>query len=342
MKQRIKNFVGIDVASEEFTATIFQKPGQPIVTSNAVKNANEGFVIFGRWLAARGVTSRNSIVCMEATGVYGEFLLHYLIAQGFTVAVEPPLKVKRAFDTSGHKNESVDSAQIAEYAYRFQDELRVSRPRPESVEKLKHFLTAREQLVKQSVATQNAIAAYRRHVVQEPKILDIHQQTLAHLKEQIATIDTHVKQIIQRDPSLHQLSQFLISLCGVGILLAAYLLVISNAFQDITSYKQMAAFLGICPYEFKSGKSVFKKPRSRHYGPSYARKLLHLAARSVATHNPYFKKYYLRKLEEGKSKQVALNNIANKLLKIGFALVKNKQNYIKGYRSVNPILLKNS
>jgi hypothetical protein len=39
-----------------------------------------------------------------------------------------------------------------------------------------------------------------------------------------------------------------------------------------------------------------------------------LAARSVATHNELFKKYYLRKQAEGKAKQLVLNNIANKLL----------------------------
>ena len=342
MKQQIKYFVGIDVGSEEFTATVFQKPDKPMVTSNSIENTIEGFATFNTWLKGQGVATSNCIICMEATGVYGESLVHYLIAKDFTVAVEPPLKVKRAFDTSGHKNDAVDSAQIAEYAYRFKDELRVSSPRPESVEKLKHSLTAREQLVKHSVATQNSIKAYKRHVVQDSKVLEIHQQTLSHLKEQIAAIDAHIKQIIKRDPSLHQLSQFLVSLCGVGILLAAYLLVTSNAFQDITTYKQMAAFLGLCPYEFKSGKSIFKKSHSRHYGPRYTRKLLHLAARSVATHNPYFNKYYLRKLEEGKDKQLAINNIANKLLKIGFALVKNKQCYIKNYRSVNPMLLKNS
>jgi transposase len=201
-------------------------------------------------------------------------------------------------------------------------------------------LTIREQLTKQSVAAQNAISAYRKHPIQEPAIIVIQEQNLSQIKEHIATVDKHIKQIIQQDPSLRQLSQLLVSLCGVGLLLAAYLLVLTNAFQDITNYKQMAAFLGICPFEFTSGKSILKKSRSRHYGPGYARKLLHLAARSVISHEPYFKKYYLRKLEEGKSKRIVINNIANKLLKISFALIKSKQNYIKGYRSINPMLLK--
>lgn len=338
--QHIKNFIGIDVAAEEFTVTLFNAPDKPMITKEAIANTDEGFKLFSSWLKEQNASPHNSIICMESTGVYGENLIHYLIAGGFSVAVEPPLKVKRAFATSGHKNDSVDSSQIAEYAYRFRDELKLFRPRPESIERLKHFLTMREQLVKQSVATQNAISAYRKHSLQEPVITVIQEQNLSQIKEHLATVDKHIKEIIQQDPSLQQLSRFLVSLCGVGILLAAYLLVLTNAFQDITTYKQMAAFLGICPYEFTSGKSIFKKPRSRHYGPGYTRKLLHLAARSVIVHELYFKTYYLRKLEEGKSKRIALNNIANKLLKISFALIKNKQSYIKGYRSVNPMLLK--
>ena len=94
--------------------------------------------------------------------------------------------------------------------------------------------------------------------------------------------------------------------------------------------------------KFKSVKSIHRQSHCRPFGPPYARKLLHLAARSVATHHPEFRKYYLRKIEEGKSKSLALNNIANKLIKISFALVRDRQCYIKGYRSVSPLVLQNA
>lgn len=49
------------------------------------------------------------MVCLEATGVYGEALCYYLAAKGYQVAVESPQKVKRAFDESGHKTDVVCS-----------------------------------------------------------------------------------------------------------------------------------------------------------------------------------------------------------------------------------------
>ena len=258
------------------------------------------------------------------------------------MAVEPPLKVKRAFYPHGHKNDRVDSVQIAEYAYRFFDQLRFWRPLDENIERLKHFLSLREGLVKQSVAIQNSLKAYQNHVLQDPSLMEIQQKNLSQIKEHIASVDGHIKGLINQNPSLHQLSVFLVSLCGVGVLLSAYMLVMTNGFQNISHYKQFAAFLGICPLEFKSGKSINKQSHCRPFGPNYAKKLFHLAARSVATHHPEFRKYYLRKIEQGKSKSLVLNNIANKLIKISFALVRDRQSYIKGYRSISPLVLQNA
>jgi transposase len=103
--------------------------------------------------------------------------------------------------------------------------------------------------------------------------------------------------------------------------------------------KALAAYIGICPYENSSGSSRHKKPTSRHYGPSPMRRLIHLAAMSVRQHAPAFKRYFLRKLAEGKPKQLILNNIANKLLKIVCAVARTRTPYIPGYRSVHPQLL---
>ncbi|MEK6867526.1 MAG: IS110 family transposase, partial [Nanoarchaeota archaeon] len=288
------------------------------------------------------VSAHNSVICMEATGVYGEAITHYLASQNFPVAVEPPLKVKRAFYPHGHKNDRVDSRQIAEYAYRFFDQLRFWHPLEENIERLKHFLSLREQLVKQSVAIQNALKAYQRHILKDQSLIEIQQKHLSQVKEHIALIDGHIKGLINQNPSLHQLSLFLVSLCGIGVLLSAYMLVMTNGFQNISQHKQFAAFLGICPFEFKSGKSVHRQSHCRPFGPDYAKKLFHLAARSAATHHPEFRKYYLRKLEQGKSKSLVLNNIANKLVKISFALVRDRQSYIPGYRSINPLILQNA
>ena len=72
-------------------------------------------------------------------------------------------------------------------------------------------------------------------------------------------------------------------------------------------------------------------------GLKLSRKLLRLAAQSVATHDVSFRRYYLRKQAEGKAKALVLNNIANKLLKVACAIVRDNTRYIKEHRSIHPM-----
>ena len=198
LKKHIHNYIGIDVAAETFATTIYHSPEEPKVTKESLSNSIEGFQMLCSWLKNQHATADNSVVCLEATGVYGEAITHYLASEGFRIAVEPPLKVKRAFDQDGHKTDAVDSAQIAEYAYRFFDELRFWKPRVEILEKLKHFLTLREQLVKQSVATQNALKAYQHHILKDQSLFDIQKKHLSQVQEHIAAVDQHIQQLINQ------------------------------------------------------------------------------------------------------------------------------------------------
>jgi transposase len=145
--------------------------------------------------------------------------------------------------------------------------------------------------------------------------------------------------LVDQDPTFRNIVALLISIPGVGLLLATHMLIALQSALQPDSPKSLAAFIGICPYENSSGTSVHHKPRSRRDGPSGLRKLLFLAALSVRTHNPQFKAYFLRKVQEGKPKQLVINNIANKLLKIMVAVLRTNTPFIPNYRSVNPRLL---
>src|SRR5690348_15456615 len=117
----IEHFIGIDVAAEQFYASIGVAPWQVVVAPTEFANTPEGFDQFLEWLAAHTCTTGDSVLCMEATGVYGEALAYFLVAHAFRLAVEPPLTVKRAFKPNGPKSDAVDSRQIAEYACRYAD-----------------------------------------------------------------------------------------------------------------------------------------------------------------------------------------------------------------------------
>ncbi len=162
MNTNISHYVGVDIGADTFTSSVLCTPGTPFQTQEDVPNTPSGFEILNEWLVAQGVTPENSIICMEATGVYGEALCYWLAAKGYHFAVEPPLKVKRAFETKSHKNDKTDSQQIAEYAYRYFDKLKFWQPRAELIEQIAVLLTTREQFVHQKTASINASNALKR------------------------------------------------------------------------------------------------------------------------------------------------------------------------------------
>jgi transposase len=335
-------FVGIDIASATFTSAVgsLQERWQVVVKPATFANALDSFPQYLHWLQEHDLYPPNCVICMEATGVYGEVLAHFRVANGYPVAVEPPLKVKRAFKPAGPKSDPVDGEQIAEYACRFWDELSLWTPRAEILEQIQVLLTTREQFVTERTGHYNALHALKRKAVHTPLAEKAHEKAIVELKGHIQELEAEIRRLIDQDPDFHQRVALLLSIPGVGLLLAAHLLVVLASAPQPGSPKRLAAFMGICPYEDSSGTSLHHTPTSRHYGPPALRKLLFLAALSIATHNPQFRTYFLRKVEEGKPKQLVINNIANKLLKVIVAVVRSNTKFIPNYHSVNPGLLK--
>ena len=329
----LRYFVGLDIAAETFTAAIGTAPWKLLVRGTEFPNTPDGFVQFLSWLHQQDCSPSQSILCMEATGVYGEALAYFLVAHQYRVALEPPLKVKRAFHPSGPKTDALDSQQIAEYACRYQDELGFWQPPSELVQQLQVLLATREQLVEQSVAQQNALNALRRKVVPMPFAEQVHTDMIAAIKVQVKAIEREIRRLIDQHPTSRRVLSLLLTIPGVGLLLAAHLLVLTQCALRPFTAAQLAAYLGIAPFEHRSGTSVYARPTSRHYGPSQPRKLLHLAARSVSTHHEHFRAYAERKVAEGKPKKLVLNNVANKLVRVICAVLETQTAYNPNYRT---------
>lgn len=334
-------YVGVDISNPDFCGSIYQTPDIPVKTIADVENKLPGFKKFEQWLNQNQVTPGNCVVCLEATGVYAEQLCYYFTAKGYAVALEPPLKVKRSFPDKRHKTDKVDSQEIAEYAYRFCDELRIWQPKNEIIEQIQVLLMTREQLVVHKTALLNTRQALTKKVVQTPLANKIYDQNIERLKKQIKDIENELKKLIDKHPDFRNTIQKLKSIPGVAMLMACNFLTVTNGFENeiATNYRKAAAFISICPYEHQSGTSVYKRPRSVKYGPARLRKLLHLAARSAITHNANFRKYYEIKKAQGKPRKLILNNVSNKILKIMCAIIISQRSYVDNYVSIHPNLL---
>lgn len=331
-------FVGIDPSADSFAAALLTLPSEPVVVQPSLDNSGDGFAALCHWLAAHEAPPEQTMICIEDTGVYCEHLCYYLHHHGYQVAVHDPGKIAAAIPAL-RKNDLLDAQRIAEYAYRYRDALQPWQPNDTVVEQVDVLLATRELLSGQMTANRNALKSVERKYVDTPKARLIYQQTITHLKQQIASIDQELKQLIQKHSQFGPMLLLLTSVPGVGLLLSANLLVLSHGFNRRLEYRELASYIGICPHQKTSGSSVRRRARSAGYGHSRLRKLLYLASLSLRRNNTQFCGYFLRKVAEGKSKRLVLNNIANRLLRILCAVVKTRTPFIASYRSVDPKLL---
>jgi transposase len=329
------SFVGVDIASVSFMACIGTTPWKITVKPVKFENDEDGFVSFLDWLKVHNLKTESTVVCMEATGVYSEGLAYFLHASGYTVAVEPPLNIQRKFPVNASKTDELDCQYIAEYACRYQDKLSFWKPRAEILEQVKVLLSTRQHFSVQLTGHKNALHAVQRKKVSSELAKRSHQNMIEQIVKAIKEIDQEIRRLIDSDPTFKQTLLLLLTVPGIGLQLAAHLLILM---QETLDPRVLASFIGISPIKHESGSSVFSAPTSRHFGPPMLRKLLYLAACSVRTHKKQFQQYFFRKVAEGKHKKLVLNNIQNKILKIACAVVRSQQPYLSSYVSVNPLV----
>jgi transposase len=332
-----QHFIGIDSAAETFAAAIYHAEQKVRAAVDPIANTPDGFVTFEHWLHTHAVDPRTTVICVEATGVYCEHLCYWLHTRGWQVTVVSPHKVKRSSDRRA-KTDLLDAQQIAEYAWRYHDKLVTWQPNDAIVEQISVLLSTREQLSGQLTANRNALKAVERKYIDTPAARRIYSETIAHLVERIKQLDGEIKQLIDNHPTLATMAGILLSVPGVGLLLAANLTVLTRGFRQIPQYRHLASYLGICPYPHQSGSSVDRRARSAGFGPARMRKLLYLASLSLRRNDARFRHYYDRKVAEGKVGRLVINNIANKLLRIlcGILSKKEPRPYHATYRSVKP------
>jgi len=332
-------FVGVDVASETLAVAVTAGPAHPIARPAPFPNDPDGFEALSAWLNGHGAGPENALVCLEATGVYGEALCYWLHGRGFRVVVEDAAKVRRAMPVAGAKTDALDARRIADYAARYLDELRLWSPSEAVVEQVRTLLTMREQLVRERGAKQNALHVLRRKVVPTPLALRIAEDAVGYLGDRIKEIDAEIRRLVKSHPTIGPAVALLVSVPGVSYLLAAHVVVATGGFERPLVARRFAAYVGICPLDHTSGTSVRGRSTSRGYGPRAVRKLLYLASmRLMSIEGSAHQAYYRRKVAQGKSGRLALNNLSNKLVRVMAAVLREGVPYEAGHVSVRPAI----
>jgi len=111
------------------------------------------------------------------------------------------------------------------------------------------------------------------------------------------------------------------------------LIVATEGFKNFDNAKQLCSFFGLAPTETSSGTSIKGKSKISKMGNPLVRKKLYMCSLQASRYNKTCIDLYQRLLAKGKPKKLALIAVANKLLKIVFAIAKSGLPFDREYIS---------
>jgi transposase len=321
MKKRY--FMGIDVAKATLDFCLLCSNGSRL-WKGQLSNDTAGIEQFLSQLQARRWKLSQIHFGLEATGVYGKALVAALHQRDLAVSVLNPAQVK-FFALSvlrRTKNDTLDAWVIA----RFCQERKplATRPVRPLEEQLKLLVHERESRVGEQ--TRERLRAKKDpYHFQLPELIGQQRQgRLAQLKSEIRQLEAATFGLIEADQTLRRQSQLLCSIPGIAQLTAAKLLA-ELAGKEFTSARQLAAYAGLTPAEWRSGGTFYGQTHLCKIGNAFLRKALYLPA-AVARRWCKPLQPWVALLERRKLHNLAIRGaIMRKLLHLAFGVLKHQQ-----------------
>lgn len=328
------DFIGIDISKDSIDCALLNinKPGS--FKDKKFKNELEGFEDMEQWLLKNKVDLRNSLFCMEHTGTYGLLLFTWLSQKELDYCVEPGLHIKRSLGMTRGKDDRVDARRIANYALTHNAKLKLFSFPSDQIIQIKQLLTFREQMIRIRTSLKNSIKSHEKY----EKITRRHYVT-SEIDTQIKYYDKIIKEneneiidLIEKDQDLKKNFDLVTSIKGIGLVIAAFMLVTTNNFSSFDEGRKYACYAGVAPFESTSGTSIRGKTSVSHLANKSIKTMLSRGANSAVQWDPELKGYYNRKISEGKDHKLVINAISCKLIYRAFAVVKRQTPFVITYQ----------
>lgn len=312
---KFKHFLGIDVSKEYFDAVVILDGNKEKTIHNQFVNDYKGVKALCKWLKEQGASSENTLVCLEHTGMYGKVIIKYLMIFNFSLWVEMSLKIIRSIGVQRGKNDKVDAGRIAYYAMKNVEEAVIFNAPRKEVDKIRNLLSLREKLITTKASLLRNVKELKSFDLEIAKFSEkLQNNTIKGIDLDLKSIEKQLDKIINEDENLSKIFTIATSITGIGKVTALFLICFTNEFTMYSTPRQLACYAGVVPFEHTSGKSVRSKPKVHYMANKKLKKQLHMCALSAVTSDPELKNYFNRKVEEGKSKMLVINNVRNKLV----------------------------
>lgn len=326
--------IGIDFSKLTLDVTFFNTDNPKEKHYQQFKNTEEGCVKIIKWIKHTFKECSNWLICGEFTGIYSMTAAVVFNDRGIDLWLENPRQIKLSSGIHREKNDKVDSEQIALYAARFMDRVKLYKPQSEVLLKIRELINYKDRLTKiksQLMVPAKELKRVRKDWEESIYVYDESEELLEIINLKIKNVERKILFLLTSDPDLKRLYNLINTVVGVGMQTAIYLLIYTWGFTSFDNARQLACYCGIVPFSQRSGSSVKGKAQVSHIANKKLKTLLHMCALNAIKYDPTIKAYYERKVQEGKHKMNVLNNVRNKLIHRVFTVVSTGQEYDKYY-----------
>lgn len=333
-------FIGIDFSKEKVSVSIIRADGLSETAPRAYsefQSSLQGYRQLLRWVErnADGLDPSAWLFCGESTGDCGRPLSNFLYGRGYDLWIENPRSIRDASGIRRLKSDRADSSMIAEYAMRHHDRAVLYEPPGESLCQLRELFLYRQMLVRHRRSFQVRTDRKRRFMEKSPAramIARSGRHIVSELNREVEKTDRRIAGLIDSDEGLREVFAIVTSVPGMGTQNAVCLMAYTDNFRRFGhDPRRICCYYGIAPFGRDSGTSVHSDPHVHCMANRQIKAMLTQAALAATRFNPLIARYYARLLERGKKKQVALNNVKNKLIHIVTAMVRDRRMFSLQY-----------
>ena len=262
-------------------------------------------------------------------------MIHFLMflqAKGLPACIYPGLQIKRSLGMQRGKSDKVDTRRISYYGFLIRHKLTPTELPAQNIARLKQLFGVRALLVKHRTALKNNLHAQKiaSKLTESKFVVDMLKAEIKHKDELIAKAEKEMKNIITSCLSLKANYNLLLSVSGVGPVIATLLIIYTNNFESFQDARQFMCYTGVAPFDHGSG--TFKaKSKVSELGNRKVKTLLLSGVRSAIQYNAEIRSYYERKIAQGKSPGQAANAAVGKMILQVFAVIKRRTPFVVLY-----------
>jgi transposase len=322
------DYVGLDIHKEKVYGTILDEHGS-VIKEGKFGNKREEFIQFFRDI-------HEAKIALEATG-FCHPIYDLLRDMGYNVSVAHPLKT-RLIGEAKIKTDKIDSRVLAHLLR--SDLLPTSYIPEKEVRNFRDIVRQRAYLVRLRTQMKNKIHAEiskrwinldisdlftnkgkkslrKLHIKTVDRYLDV----IESLDEPINCISEEIQSIGEKNDSI----QLLMTIPGIGYYSALMILGEIGEINRFQDSHHLCAYAGLVPTTHQSGNTLYHGHITRS-GSKWLRWILIQSTLIHIRHDTHLTKFFY-KLAKKKGKKIAVVATANKLLRVIYQMLKNKERF---------------